>query len=70
MKSKLRKITVDGAPYLWTLHSHNGDGDGGIGLRVWRGKEVLIERWLGGMNDPWPITPGVVAALIKAEEAL
>lgn len=70
MKAKLRRITVDGALYLWRLHSHNGDGDGGIGLRVWRGKEVLIERWFSGMNDPFPITPKVVAALIKAEEAL
>lgn len=67
MKSKLRNITVDGTPYLWTLHSHNGDGDGGIGLRVWRGKEVVIERWFSGKDDPWPITPKVVATLIAME---
>lgn len=61
----LRRLTVNNVPYLWRLHSHNGDGDGGIGLRVWRGKKVIIERWFGGMHDPFPITPRVVAECIK-----
>lgn len=68
MKSKLRRITVDGTLYLWRLHSPNGDGDGGIGLRVWRDKEVFLEQWFTRSKDsPWPITPKAVAALIAME---
>lgn len=61
---KPRKIVVEGLPYLWRTYRPNGDGDGGIGLRVWEGKEVIIELWLSGMNQPKTITPGFVAEQI------
>lgn len=65
MKTKLRRITVNSVPYLWTLHKHNGDGDGGIGLRVWRGKTVVVDEWLAGLAKPDAITPRFVATRIK-----
>lgn len=66
MKTRpLRRITVDSVTYLWGLNRHNGDGDGGIGLRVWRGKIKVLDEWLSGLNKPDAITPRFVAERIK-----
>lgn len=63
---KPRKITVDGTPYLWKVY-FNSDGDGGIFIRVWRGKKVFLEQWFRRVNDSSSVTPKVVAALIAME---
>lgn len=63
MSPKLRKIKVRGTEYLWRTFRPNGDGDGGIGLRVFEGRKILMESWLG--SHPPAITPSFVAAQIE-----
>lgn len=63
MSPKLRKIVVDGVTYHWLTHSWNGDGDGGLGLRVFEGREVVVDSWLG--TRPVSITPRFVADQIR-----
>ncbi len=66
MKAKLRRLVVDNQPYAYTLYRPNGDGDGGIGLRIWRGRTVVADEWLSGLSKPAAITPRFVAARIRA----
>lgn len=63
MSPKLRKIIVDGVTYHWRMRHPNGDGDGGIGLRVFEGRKIVVDSWMGGR--PLAITPAFVAAQIR-----
>lgn len=62
---KPRKITVDETEYRWNTYRPNGDGDGGIGLRVWEDRKIIIDLWLSGRSKPDAITPGFVAKHIN-----
>ncbi len=70
MKTKLRKLTIDGTQYLWTLYRPNGDGDGGIGLRVFLGKENVIDEWVTGVDKPDAITPRFVEVRIRQRDRI
>lgn len=60
MKSKTRKITVNGIEYIWTI-AFNKDGDGGLFVKIFYDrKEVMSIRFSGDKT----ITPGVIRDVI------
>ena len=67
MRKKPRKIVVDSVEYQWAAVNFNGDGDGGIGLKVWKDKKLVLEQWLNELNIPDNITPKFVAERIKTD---
>lgn len=62
MKSKIRKIVVSGIEYTWSLGKFNCDGDGGIKLKVYKDRTVIIEELITCDHN---ITPKEVADKIK-----
>ena len=67
MKKKIRKITIGDRTYTWNTFRPNGDGDGGIGLKIYANKSVILQKWLTGSTKPDAITPKFIANLIKTE---
>lgn len=67
MKNKLRKITVDGNEYVWTVTNYNGDGDGGFALRVFpkESKIPIIDEFLNGIETTKAISPKIIEEKIK-----
>lgn len=65
MKSKLRKIVVGGAEYLWTI-KHNADGDGNSTVTILAGKRDVIYK---GLRTERPITPSVIRQIIQQKTA-
>lgn len=60
MKKTLRKITVNNKEMLWLVSNYNGDGDGGIELKVFMGRTLFLKKWLTGNSKPKSVTPGFV----------
>lgn len=60
-KSNLRKIIVNGEQYFWKVAHYNGDGDGGIGLRIFLGKKLIIDKYLHMLS----VTPKFVTETIR-----
>lgn len=62
MKKKFRNIVVDNIEYAWRTCRYNGDGDGGIGIRIWKDKKIIHETFHEGNYEP--ITPKTIADII------
>ena len=63
---KLRSITVNDKEYLWRVYSPNGDGDGGIGVKIWRDKKVVKDAFFQ-WGRVYPVTPEIIKRFIKNE---
>lgn len=61
---KPRSIIVNNKQYLWRTFHPNGDGDGGIGVRIWENKKIITNlffQW-GRIRE---VTPKFVERIIN-----
>ena len=67
-KKKLRKITVEGEVFLWSVTDFNHDGDGGCKFRIWKNKNLIYSSVFQGEESS--ITPSKVLEKIKVLKGL
>jgi hypothetical protein len=64
MRKKLRKITVDGKKYAWSVSRPNCDGDGGCLFKIWDNGNLIHEKVVHTEN----VTPVTVRLTIQQYE--
>ncbi len=64
-KKQLRKITVEGEIFHWSVTDTNHDGDGGSNFRIWKNKHLIVSEVV---TDT--ITPKYVADKINVLKSL
>lgn len=57
---KPRSITVNNEKYKWRVFRPDGDGDGGLGIKIWRRGVVIYDEF-----HPYARVPVVTPSLIR-----
>lgn len=68
MKSKTRKIIVNGEEYRWMVGNFNCDGDYSSQVKIWKNKELLYDKLNidDELTNVDAITPKIIEQLIMA----
>ena len=67
MKNKLRKLIINKDAYFWRVYRHNCDGDGGMYLRIWKDKIIILDEFVSAKIGSAGITPGFIVKKLNVQ---